>query len=74
MAVGEPARDSGARDSGASDLGRAGYLGHPDAAFAAPPLPVRDPGASQVRVLSEQIRALDDLEILRRVLAALRGL
>ncbi len=41
---------------------------------AAPRLPVRDPGASQVRALAEHIRALDDLEILRRVLAALRGL
>ncbi len=66
MAEGEPARNLTATAS-VSGINR-------DAGSAAPPLPVRDPGATQVRAPGAQIRALDDLEILRRVLAALHGL
>jgi hypothetical protein len=37
-----------------------------------PPLPVRNPGAAPVREAGEHVRALDDPDVLRRVLAGLR--
>jgi hypothetical protein len=65
MAVAEPAK---------LKRHRIGQRDKPGRRVHGAPLPVRDPGATQVRAPGEQIRALDDLEILRRVLAALHGL
>ena len=80
MAVGEPARNLAARNLAASEPagGDPGPAVPPlpvrEAGAAVPRLPVRDPGTSQARAPGGHIRALDDLETLRRVLAALHGL
>ena len=85
MAVGEPARNLAARNLAARNLAASEPAGGDpgpavpplpvrEAGAAVPRLPVRDPGTSQARAPGGHIRALDDLETLRRVLAALQGL
>ncbi len=73
MTVGEPARNLPASEPAGGDPGPARWPVR-DVGAAVPRLPVRDPGASQARALGGPIRALDDLETLRRVLAGLHGL
>ncbi len=62
---------------GASDQGGAPVGLEPGGASegpASPQLPVRDPAAASVRPLDGHLHALEDLEVLRRVLAGLRRL
>jgi hypothetical protein len=66
MAVGEPARDLAAGKSVSNFAGR----GRNRAAGL--PLPVRVPGAASGGEPAAQARALDDLEVLQRVLDGLR--